>query len=93
MKFASLIRASLHAVKKRTALVPFLETRLIVPLTREFAVCIHRSFVRYLFIALRTVKLERERERKKEEWKIKNRKIKKEESMKFRLKWRTKVNE
>lgn len=92
MKFASLIRASLHAVKKRTALVPFLETRLIVPLTREFAVCIHRSFVRYLFIALRTVNW-REREKKKEEWKIKNRKIKKRESMKFRLKWRTKVNE
>lgn len=64
MKFASLIRASLHAVKKRTALVPFLETRLIVPLTREFAVCIHRSFVRSLSIH-RIAYRELERERKK----------------------------
>lgn len=55
----------------------------------------HPSFVRSLSIhriAYRETG-ERERERKKEEWKIKNRKIKKEESMKFRLKWRTKVNE
>lgn len=65
MKFASLIRASLHAVKKRTALVPFLETRLIVPLTREFAVCIHRSFVRSLSIHRIAYRETGEREREK----------------------------
>ena len=50
MKFASLIRASLHAVKK-TTFVPFLEIRLIVPLTREpLCASFVRSFVRSLSI-------------------------------------------